>query len=86
MEIHADRETRELSFGEKKRVAIATVLAMGPEVIVFDEPFANLDFGGKVLVENIIRELRTEGKTVILASHEAEYLMLCDRIAPMDGG
>ena len=44
---YAERETKELSFGEKKRVAIATVLAMEPEIMVFDEPFANLDFRGK---------------------------------------
>ncbi|WP_048149486.1 energy-coupling factor ABC transporter ATP-binding protein [Palaeococcus ferrophilus] len=85
MENYAKREVRELSFGEKKRVAIATVLAMEPELLVFDEPFANLDFRGKAMVRKIIESLRGE-KTVILASHEAEYLALCDRIALMDGG
>ncbi len=84
---YIDRETKALSFGEKKRIAIATVLAMEPEVIVFDEPFANLDFRGKKAVREIILGLKREGgKTVILASHEAEYLFLCDRIALMDGG
>ncbi|ASJ17376.1 cobalt ABC transporter ATP-binding protein [Thermococcus chitonophagus] len=86
MEGYIDRETKELSFGEKKRIAIATVLAMDPEVIVFDEPFANLDFRGKKLVENIIRRLRTQGRTVILASHEPEYLLNCDRIALISEG
>ncbi|QDA30930.1 ATP-binding cassette domain-containing protein [Thermococcus indicus] len=83
---YAERETKELSFGEKKRIAIATVLAMEPEVIAFDEPFANLDFKGKKIMRKLITELRAEGKTVILASHEADYLALCDRIALMDGG
>ncbi|BAD85295.1 ABC-type cobalt transport system, ATPase component [Thermococcus kodakarensis KOD1] len=83
---YINRETKALSFGEKKRIAIATVLAMEPEVIVFDEPFANLDFKGKKAVREIILGLKREGKTVILASHEAEYLFLCDRIALMDGG
>ncbi|KUH33751.1 cobalt ABC transporter ATP-binding protein [Thermococcus celericrescens] len=83
---YAERETRELSFGEKKRIAIATVLAMEPEVIAFDEPFANLDFKGKKIMRRLITELRAEGKTIILASHEADYLALCDRIALMDGG
>lgn len=82
---YINRETKALSFGEKKRIAIATVLAMEPEVIVFDEPFANLDFKGKKAVREIILGLKREGKTVILASHEAEYLFLCDRIALMDG-
>ncbi|CAI1491893.1 ABC transporter ATP-binding protein [Thermococcus nautili] len=86
MRNYADRETKELSFGEKKRIAIATVLAMKPEVVVFDEPFANLDFRGKSLMRKLITELKNEGKTVILASHEADYLSLCDRIALIDGG
>ncbi|ASA77083.1 energy-coupling factor ABC transporter ATP-binding protein [Thermococcus sp. 5-4] len=83
---YAGRETKELSFGEKKRIAIATVLAMEPEVIAFDEPFANLDFKGKRIMRELIMGLKGEGKTVILASHEADYLAMCDRIALMDGG
>ncbi|ASJ06747.1 energy-coupling factor ABC transporter ATP-binding protein [Thermococcus pacificus] len=83
---YLNRDTKELSFGEKKRIAIATVLAIEPEIIVFDEPFANLDFRGKKLMRELILGLKNQGKTVILASHEAEYLSLCDRIALMDGG
>lgn len=86
MEDYADRETKELSFGEKKRVAIATVLAMEPEVVVLDEPFANLDLGGKRTMRDVIMSLRARGKTVVLASHEAHYLSLCDRVALMDAG
>lgn len=85
MEDYASREVRELSFGEKKRIAIATVLAMEPEILVLDEPFANLDFRGKRMIREIIESVRGE-KTVILASHEAEYLTLCDRVALMDDG
>ncbi|WP_457753888.1 energy-coupling factor ABC transporter ATP-binding protein [Thermococcus sp.] len=85
MERYADREIKHLSFGEKKRIAIATVLAMDPEILVFDEPFANLDFRGKEQVRTLIEQFRRE-KTIILASHEAEYLTLCDRIALIDKG
>ncbi|MBO8174734.1 MAG: ATP-binding cassette domain-containing protein [Thermococcus sp.] len=85
MERYADREIKHLSFGEKKRIAIATVLAMDPEILVFDEPFANLDFRGKEQVRTLIEHFRGE-KTIILASHEAEYLTLCDRIALIDRG
>ncbi len=86
MSDYAHRDTKELSFGEKKRIAIATVLAMEPEIIVFDEPFANLDFRGKRLMRGLILKLKNQGKTVILASHEAEYLSLCDRVALIDDG
>ncbi|ACS90372.1 MULTISPECIES: energy-coupling factor ABC transporter ATP-binding protein [Thermococcus] len=79
------RETKELSFGEKKRVAIATVLAMEPEILVFDEPFANLDFRGKKMLRELIEKFRGE-KTIILSSHEAEYLTLCDRIVLLSEG
>ncbi|KPU62326.1 cobalt ABC transporter ATP-binding protein [Thermococcus sp. EP1] len=82
---YINRETKELSFGEKKRVAIATVLAMDPEILVFDEPFANLDFKGKKMLRDLILKFRGE-KTIILSSHEAEYLTLCDRIALLDKG
>ncbi|MCA6214399.1 MULTISPECIES: energy-coupling factor ABC transporter ATP-binding protein [Thermococcus] len=85
MEGYKNRETKELSFGEKKRIAIATVLAMEPEILVFDEPFANLDFRGKKMLRELIEKFRG-GKTIILSSHEAEYLTLCDRIALLDGG
>lgn len=85
MREYARRETKNLSFGEKKRVAIATVLAMEPGVLVFDEPFANLDFKGKKELEGIIGRFRGK-KTIILASHAAEYLAMCDRIALIDGG
>ena len=85
MEKYADREIKHLSFGEKKRIAIATVLAMDPKILVFDEPFANLDFRGKEQVRTLIEQFRGE-KTIILASHEAEYLTLCDKIALIDEG
>ncbi|AEC52391.1 ABC-type cobalt transport system, ATPase component [Pyrococcus sp. NA2] len=51
------KETKNLSFGEKKRIAIATVVAMKPEILILDEPFANLDFKAKTLVRNLILEL-----------------------------
>ena len=61
------RSTLELSFGEKRRVALATVLAMRPRVIAFDEPFANLDPG---MVEQLVNLIRGLDATVILISQE----------------
>jgi len=58
MEKYADREIKHLSFGEKKRIAIATVLAMDPKILVFDEPFVNLDFRGKEQVRTLIEQFR----------------------------
>jgi cobalt/nickel transport system ATP-binding protein len=61
------RSTHELSFGEKRRVALATVLAMRPRVIAFDEPFANLDPG---MVEQLVSLIKSLDATVILISQE----------------
>ena len=69
-----DRAPFELSGGEKKRAAIATVLALEPQVILFDEPTASLDPRTKWVLVNIIRSLADEGKTIITATHELEVV------------
>lgn len=78
----------ELSGGQKRRVAIAGVLAMKPEVLVLDEPTAGLDPKGRDEILDRIRKLRTEtGMTILLVSHSmedvAEYV---DRIIVMNKG
>jgi cobalt/nickel transport system ATP-binding protein len=69
-----DRAPFELSGGEKKRAAIATVLALEPDVILFDEPTASLDPRTKWVLVNIIRALGEQGKTIITATHELEVV------------
>ncbi|MCP4746796.1 MAG: ABC transporter ATP-binding protein [Desulfobacteraceae bacterium] len=61
-----------LSGGEKRRLAIAGVLAMKPEVIILDEPFANLDYGGVRQVLKSIIDLHEKGHTIIVSSHDLE--------------
>ena len=75
-----------LSGGQKQRVAIAGVLAMQPECIVFDEPTAMLDPSGRREILNIIRGLHGQGKTVILITHFMEEAAQADRIIVMDQG
>ena len=75
-----------LSGGQKQRVAIAGVLAMQPECIVFDEPTAMLDPSGRAEILKIIRGLHGQGKTVILITHFMEEAALADRIVVMDQG
>jgi biotin transport system ATP-binding protein len=65
-----------LSGGEKRRVAIAGVLAMEPQVIVFDEPFANLDYSG---VQQVLREmikLHEKGHTLVVTTHDLEKVIV----------
>jgi biotin transport system ATP-binding protein len=78
---------RRLSGGEKRRLAIAGVLAMNCRIIIMDEPFANLDWPGVVQVLRSIQSLKTEGKTLIILTHELEkVLALGDRLVILDRG
>lgn len=63
-----------LSGGEKKRVAIASVLAMNPEVITLDEPMNGIDPKGKRFLRELLLELNKSGKTIICATHDFEYI------------
>lgn len=78
----------DLSGGEKRRVAIAGIMAMKPEIIVFDEPTAGLDPQGRETVFNAIREYRRQNNaTIIIVSHSMEDIAsICDRIIVMNDG
>jgi len=71
----ADFPARSLSGGEKRRLAAAGVLAMNTEVIVFDEPYANMDFPGVVQINRLFQKLIEDGKTLIILTHELEKCM-----------
>lgn len=78
----------DLSGGEKRRVAIAGIMAMKPEIIIFDEPTAGLDPQGRETVFNAIREYRRQNNaTIIIVSHSMEDMAsICDRIIVMNDG
>jgi cobalt/nickel transport system ATP-binding protein len=78
----ADRAPYQLSGGQKKRVAIASVLVMNPEVLLFDEPTAALDPRTQQWLVDLIIELGAAGKTIVLATHDLDTLpQLADRCA-----
>jgi len=78
------RSPHHLSVGEKKRVAIATVLSMAPEILVIDEPTSNLDPGSKWSLISLLRRLPV---TKIVASHDLELVQaLCQRAIVLDQG
>lgn len=83
----ADFPARFLSGGEKRRLAVACMLAMKLPTIILDEPYANLDFGGVKQVNRLIRQLKAEGKTVIILTHEIEKCLgLADRFVVLFRG
>lgn len=69
-----DEHPYNLSGGEKKRVAIASVLAMNPEVICMDEPMNGIDPKGKRFLRELLIDLNKCGKTIICATHDFEYI------------
>ena len=83
---HRKKGPHLLSGGQKQRIAIAGVLAMKPECIVFDEPTAMLDPSGRAEIMQIIEELHAEGKTVVLITHFMEEAACADRIILINGG
>lgn len=72
LETKADFPARFLSGGEKRRLAIACMIAMNLPIIILDEPYANLDYQGVKQVNSLVKNLKNEGKTVIILSHEIE--------------
>ena len=83
----ADFPARFLSGGEKRRLAVACMLSMKLPTIILDEPYANLDFGGVKQVNALIRQLKKDGKTVIILSHELEKCLgLADRFVVLFRG
>ncbi|WP_415952794.1 energy-coupling factor ABC transporter ATP-binding protein [Streptomyces sp. KLOTTS4A1] len=77
MEAFADRPPHHLSFGQRRRVAVATVLAMEPEILVLDEPSSNLDPASRRELADILRSLDV---TVLMVTHDLPYaLELCPR-------
>ncbi|MEL7656027.1 MAG: ATP-binding cassette domain-containing protein [Bacillota bacterium] len=82
-----DKPTHFLSGGQKKRVSIADILVMDPEIILFDEPAAALDPKHARMIDEIIDQLSEKGITVILSTHDVNKALLwADKVALMDEG
>jgi cobalt/nickel transport system ATP-binding protein len=79
-----DRPPHHLSFGQRRRVAVATVLAMEPEILVLDEPSSNLDPASRRELAEILTSLEV---TVLMVTHDLPYaLELCPRSVVLSGG
>jgi cobalt/nickel transport system ATP-binding protein len=79
-----DRPPHHLSFGQRRRVAVATVLAMQPEILVLDEPSSNLDPASRRELADVLRSLNI---TMVMVTHDLPYaLELCERSVILSGG
>jgi biotin transport system ATP-binding protein len=87
LDAKADWTPRSLSGGEKRRLAIGGILAMGCRVLFMDEPFANLDWTSVRMVLEIIKTLKQDGVTLVILTHELEkVLAFADRLLILDNG
>ena len=86
-ESYLDRSPFDLSGGQKRRVAIAGILAMNPDILILDEPTAGLDPQGAKEMLTLFKKINQQGKTVILVSHDMnQVLEYCDDVVVMNKG
>lgn len=86
-ESYLEKSPFDLSGGQKRRVAIAGILAMNPDILILDEPTAGLDPQGAKEMLNLFKEINKQGKTVIIVSHDMnQVLEYCDDVIVMNKG
>ena len=84
---YEERSPLELSGGQKRRVAIAGILAMNPKILVLDEPTAGLDPSGAKQMMELFASLNKEGTTIIMVTHDMEQVFrYCDEVIVMENG
>lgn len=82
----ADHRPAQLSGGEQQRVAIARAIINDPSVLLSDEPTGNLDAENEAMVLDIFRQLKNEGKTIVIVTHNREVAEVSDRIIHLHHG
>ncbi|MBN1483769.1 MAG: ABC transporter ATP-binding protein [Chloroflexia bacterium] len=84
---HMQRYPRDLSVGERQRVALAAILVGRPQIILLDEPTRGLDYEQKEALSSFLRQQRDRGRTVVLATHDVELAARCaDRVVLLAEG
>lgn len=83
----ADRVPHQLSYGQRKRVALAGALAMRPQLLLLDEPTAGLDPAGSARLAGVLEQVRGQGRGVVLTTHDVDLAYaLADRVAVLHQG
>ena len=86
-ESYLEKSPFDLSGGQKRRVAIAGILAMDPDILVLDEPTAGLDPSGIKEMMNLFKKIHEMGKTVVLVTHDMNHVLeYCDNVVVMNDG
>ena len=87
LKAHIERYPRDLSVGERQRVALAAILVADPEVILLDEPTRGLDYVQKERLARFLQDQRARGCTIVMATHDVELAARCsDRVVILGDG
>jgi ABC-type multidrug transport system ATPase subunit len=86
LQVAANRPVREFSLGMRRRLLLARAFLHRPQVLLLDEPMANLDQPGVTVVSSLLRQARTAGAAVLLTTHQREQADFCDREIHLDRG
>lgn len=81
-----DNKPSQLSGGEQQRVSIARAMAHNPKILFADEPTANLDTASGHSIIELFKDLNAKGQTIVMVSHEEEYVKFCDRVIHLEDG
>ena len=83
----AQYKARTLSYGDQRRLEIARALATDPKLIALDEPAAGMNASEKLVLRELIDQIRKDGRTILLIEHDVKLVMgLCDRLTVLDYG
>jgi energy-coupling factor transport system ATP-binding protein len=84
---HANNYPRDLSVGERQRVAMASILVANPQILLLDEPTRGLDYQQKATLAAVLQSMKVEGRTIIMATHDVELVANCaDRVVLLGDG
>ena len=86
LDANSSKKVGKYSLGMRQRLGIAQAIMEDPELIILDEPMNGLDKAGIALVRELFKQLKKEGKTILISSHYAEDVEICDEIYEMDEG
>lgn len=80
------KNPKDLSGGEKQLVVLASVLSLGVQILILDECMSQIDQKGKYLIKKAIKQLKEDGKTIIMVEHEEDHLDIADSIYLLEDG
>ena len=84
--MRSTKRVGKFSLGMRQRLGIAQAIMEDPDLLILDEPMNGLDKQGIEIVKKLFLSLKEKGKTILLASHYAEDMEICDEIFEMDEG